>query len=142
MAISWFWWAVMSAVFAALTAVFAKVGLEKIDADAATWVRTCVIWICITALISGAHKWGALQQLTAQNWIFLILSGLVAAASWLCYFRALQLGDVSQVSSIDRSSAVLVVLLAVALLGERPNPREWLGIALTVLGVLILGWKR
>lgn len=139
---SWFWWALLSALFAALTAIFAKVGLARVDADAATWVRSCVILACVTALMASAGKWSALQQFTSRTWVFLVLSGLVAAASWLCYFRALQLGTASQVAMVDRSSAVLVVLLAVGFLAERPSPREWLGIGLAIAGVMILGLGR
>lgn len=139
---SWFWWALLSALFAALTAIFAKVGLAKVDADAATWVRSCVILACVTVLMASAGKWSALQQFTSRTWVFLVLSGLVAAASWLCYFRALQLGSASQVAMVDRGSAVLVVLLAVGFLAERPSPREWLGIGITIVGVLILGLGR
>ena len=127
-------WALLSALFAALTAILAKLGLEDADADAATWVRTTVILACVSLLVSMTGKWNAVLQLTQRQWVFLTLSGLAAAASWICYFRALQIGTATQVSVVDRGSLAVVALLSILLLAERPQPREWIGIALVILG--------
>lgn len=134
-ATSWLGWALLSALFAALTAILAKLGLADADADAATWARTTMILLCISAVLSLAGKWSAVLQLTQRQWLFLVLSGIAAAASWLCYFRALQAGTVTQVSVVDRGSLAIVVLLSVLLLAERPQPREWIGVALVLIGV-------
>mgnify|MGYP003608312197 CR=1 FL=1 len=133
-ALGWLRWALLSALFAALTAILAKLGLEDADADAATWVRTTVILACISLLVSISGKWNAVLQLTQRQWVFLTLSGLAAAASWICYFRALQIGTATQVSVVDRGSLAVVALLSILLLAERPQPREWIGIALVILG--------
>lgn len=139
---AWFWWALLSACFAALTAVLAKVGVQRIDSDMATWIRTCVIWLSLTAFILAANKWTSPATIPTRTWLFLVLSGLAAAASWVCYFRALQLGEASQVAPIDKASLLLVILFAYVFLGERPSSREWVGISLIGAGVLLLGFKR
>ncbi len=138
----WFYYALASAVFAALTAIFAKVGLQGINSDFATFIRTIVIIVALTAFLSYTKKWQPLHTLSAKNWVFLILSGLATGASWLAYFKALQLGDASQVAPIDKLSLVLVTIFAVIFLGERPNGQEWLGIGLVAVGVLVLAFKR
>lgn len=140
-ATNWFFWAVLSAVFAALTAIFAKVGLEGVDSDLATLVRTVVILIVLAAFVVLAGKWTNPLALSPRSQWFLVLSGLATGASWVCYFRALQIGEASKVAPVDKLSVVLVALFAVALLGERPAPREWLGIALVGIGVVILALK-
>ncbi|WP_314341806.1 EamA family transporter [Simonsiella muelleri] len=138
----WFYWAAASAVFAALTAIFAKVGLQGINSDFATFIRTIVIMIALMAFLSYTKKWQPLSSLTGKNWLFLILSGLATGASWVAYFKALQLGNASQVAPIDKFSLVLVTIFAVIFLGERPNSQEWLGIGLVAAGVLVLAFKR
>lgn len=138
---NWFFWAVLSAVFAALTAIFAKIGLEGIDSDLATLVRTVVIFFVLAAFVLFTGKWSNPLGLPAKSWTFLVLSGLATGASWVCYFRALKIGDASKVAPVDKLSVVLVALFAVALLGERPSPREWLGIALVAFGVVVLALK-
>lgn len=140
-ATSWFVWALLSAVFAALTAIFAKIGLEGIDSDLATLVRTVVILVVLAAFVVLAGKWVNPLELPPKSWLFLVLSGLATGASWVCYFRALKVGDASKVAPVDKLSVVLVALFAVALLGERPAPREWLGIALVGIGVVVLALK-
>jgi transporter family protein len=140
-AANWFYWAALSAVFAALTAIFAKIGLEGIDSDLATLVRTVVIFFVLSAFVVVAGKWTNPLLLPAKTWTFLVLSGLATGASWVCYFRALKIGDASKVAPVDKLSVVLVALFAVALLGERPSLREWLGIALVGLGVVVLALK-
>ncbi|WP_277073782.1 EamA family transporter [Simonsiella muelleri] len=138
----WFYWAAASAVFAALTAIFAKVGLQGINSDFATFIRTIVIMMALVAFLSYTKKWQPLSSLTGKNWLFLILSGLATGASWVAYFKALQLGNASQVAPIDKFSLVLVTIFAVIFLGERPNSQEWLGIGLVAAGVLVLAFKR
>ena len=138
----WFYWAAASAVFAALTAIFAKLGLQGINSDFATFIRTIVIMVALVAFLSYTKKWQPLSSLTGKNWLFLILSGLATGASWVAYFKALQLGNASQVAPIDKFSLVLVTIFAVIFLGERPNSQEWLGSGLVAAGVLVLAFKR
>lgn len=140
--ISWFYWALFSAVFASLTAIFAKVGLEGIDSDYATLIRTIVIIIFLTAIVSLSKKWVNPLKLNVKSLSFLLLSGLATGASWLCYFRALKIGEASKVAPVDKLSLVLVAIFAFTFLGERPSMREWTGILFVALGVLILGLKR
>lgn len=139
---SWFFWALASAVFAALTAIFAKVGIEGVDSDLATWVRTVVILIVLSGFVYFAGKWSNPAELSSKTWVFLILSGLATGASWVCYFRALKIGNASQVAPVDKLSLVLVAVFAFAFLGERPSPREWLGILMVAAGVFVLAWKK
>ena len=139
---SWFVWAILSACFAALTAIFAKIGLEGIDSDFATLFRTVVILIVLAGFVAYAGKWSNPMDLRGKTVLFLVLSGLATGASWVCYFRALKIGDASKVAPIDKLSVVLVALFAVVFLGERPSAREWLGISLVGAGVVVLGLKR
>ena len=139
---SWFFWAALSACFAALTAIFAKVGIQGIDSDFATLIRTVVIVLLLATFVGVAGKWSDPRTLSPKTLLFLSLSALATGASWVCYFRALQIGDASQVAPVDKFSLVLVAVFAFAFLGERPSPREWLGIGLVASGVLILAFKR
>ena len=139
---NWVAWALLSAVFAALTAIFAKVGLKGVDSDYATLVRTAVIVVTLGALVGVTGKWQNPATLSARAALFLVLSGLATGASWVFYFRALKVGDASRVAPIDKFSVVLVALFATAFLGERPLPRDWLGIGLVGAGVLLLALKR
>jgi transporter family protein len=138
----WFFWAALSAAFAALTAIFAKIGIQGVDSDLATLVRTFVILFVLAAFVWLAGKWTNPLELSGKTWLFLALSALATGASWVCYFRALQLGNASQVAPVDKFSVVLVALFAVAFLGERPSLREWAGIGLVAAGVLTLAIKR
>lgn len=138
----WLYWALASALFASLTAIFAKVGLQGIDSDFATFIRTIVIIFALVAFLTYSGKWQSLASLTSKNWTFLILSGLATGASWLAYFKALQMGNASQVAPIDKFSIVLVTLFAVLFLGERPSGQDWVGIGLITAGVLFLAIKR
>lgn len=140
--LSWFHWALFSAVFAALTAIFAKIGIQGVDSDLATLVRTGIIVVVLAGFVWFAGKWSNPLALPRKTWIFLTLSALATGASWVCYFRALQIGDASKVAPIDKFSLVLVALFAVVFLGERPAPREWLGILMIAGGVLVLALKR
>ena len=138
----WFFWAALSAVFAALTAIFAKVGVRDVDSDLATLIRTFIVAIVLSAFVVLAGKWRNPIELSGKTWLFLALSALATGASWSCYFRAIQLGNVSQVAPVDKLSVVLVAIFGFALLGERPLPREWFGIALITAGVIAIVWKR
>jgi transporter family protein len=139
---TWFYWAVMSAVFAALTAIFAKIGIQNVDSDLATLVRTAIILVVLSGFVIYAHKWSNPLQLSGKTWTFLVLSGLATGASWVCYFRALKIGDASKVAPVDKLSVVLVAIFAVIFLGERPSPRDWFGIVLVAGGIVILGTRR
>ena len=138
----WFYWAILSAVFAALTAIFAKIGIQGVDSDLATLIRTVIILVVLGAFIVYAGKWSNPLKLPAKTWLFLGLSGLATGASWICYFRALQIGEASKVAPVDKLSLVLVAIFAFAFLGERPSLREWSGIAMVAGGVLVLAFKR
>lgn len=139
---NWMYWALGSAIFAALTAIFAKIGIEGVDSDLATLIRTAFILVVLGAFVALAGKWSNPAQLSGRTWLFLLLSALATGASWVCYFRALKLGDASQVAPVDKLSLVLVAVFAFAFLGERPAPREWLGIAMVAAGVLVLALKK
>lgn len=139
---SWFAWAILSAVFAALTAVFAKVGLQAVDSDLATLIRTGVIIVALAGFVWVTGKWRNPSELGSKTWLFLTLSGLATGASWVCYFRALKLGEASKVAPVDKFSLVLVAIFAYLFLAERPSMREWIGIAMVGAGVVILALKR
>ena len=138
----WFFWALGSAAFAALTAIFAKIGLEGVDSDLATLIRTFVIVVVLAAIVMALGKWRNPFELSSRTWLFLTLSGLATGASWVCYFRALKMGEASKVAPVDKLSVVLVALFAVVFLGERPVPREWAGIGLVAAGVFVLALRR
>lgn len=138
----WFYWALLSAVFAALTAIFVKVGVQDVDADLATLIRTAIIMVALAAFVISTDKWTNPFTLSPKTWLFLGLSGLATGASWVCYFRALKIGDVSRVAPVDKFSLVLVAVFAVVFLQERPSSQEWLGIMMIAGGVLLLALKR
>jgi bacterial/archaeal transporter family protein len=138
----WFHWALLSAVFASLTAIFAKIGLEGVDSDFATLIRTVIILFAITWFVLYTGKWSDPFALRPKTWAFLTLSGLATGASWVCYFRALQIGDAAKVAPVDKLSVVLVAIFAVIFLGERPAAKDWLGIILVGAGVILLGLKK
>lgn len=138
----WIGYALLSAAFAALTAILAKLGLEGIDSDYATLVRTAVIAVVLATFVVVLGKWRNPATLPSRSLVYLVLSGLATGASWVCYFRALKLGDASKVAPIDKLSVALVAVFAVVFLGERPAPRDWLGIGLVVAGVLLLSLRR
>ena len=138
----WFTWALLSAAFAALTAVLAKVGLEGVDSDYATLVRTVVILLCLAAFVRLTGKWRSPLTLAPRAGLFLALSGLATGASWVCYFRALKVGEASKVAPVDKLSLVLVAVFAFLFLHERPSWRGWLGIALVGTGVVVLTLRR
>lgn len=138
----WFFWAALSACFAALTAIFAKVGIQGVDSDFATLLRTAIIVCLLAVFVAAIGKWMDPRNLSPRTLLFLGLSALATGASWVCYFRALQMGQASQVAPVDKFSLVLVAVFAFAFLGERPSLREWAGIGLVASGVLVLAIKR
>ncbi|MCD4514233.1 EamA family transporter [Brucella pseudogrignonensis] len=138
---SWQFWALMSAVFAALTAIFAKVGIQGINSDFATLVRTLVIIGALCLFLTVTGQWQKPGEISAKSWVFLVLSGLATGASWLAYFRALQIGDASRVAPVDKLSVVLVALFGAAFLGERMSTINWLGIALIGCGVVLVALR-
>src|SRR5215470_7034724 len=135
---SWQLWALLSAVFAALTAIFAKVGVEGINSDLATLIRTVIVLITLSLILFATGQFSQPGPIAAKSWLFLLLSGLGTGASWLCYFRALKLGPATLVAPIDKLSVVLVALFGVAFLGERPSPNGWIGIALIATGAVLI----
>ncbi len=139
---SWFYWAIMSAVFAALTAIFAKIGIQGVNSDFATLIRTFIISIILVFFVWFTGKWSNPFELSSKTWVFLGLSALATGASWICYFRALQIGDASKVAPVDKLSLVLVAIFAFTFLGERPVLREWAGISMVAGGVILLAIKR
>lgn len=136
--LSWQFWAVGSAVFAALTAIFAKVGIAGVGSDFATFIRTIVILVSIAFILSLTGGWQAPSTVSPKSWLFLVLSGLATGASWLFYFRALKIGQASQVAPVDKLSVVLVAAFAAIFLGERLSPMHWLAVGMIALGAVML----
>jgi transporter family protein len=135
---AWIVWALLSACFAALTAVFAKVGVEHVNPDAATLIRTLVILAVLTAMVSLTGELRSVANASGRTYLFLVLSGLATGASWLCYFRALSLADASRVAPLDKLSVVLVALFGAVFLGERLSVVNWLGIAMIGAGAWLV----
>ena len=138
---SWQFWAVLSAFFAALTAIFAKVGVENVGSDFATFIRTVVILAALALILTATGGWQSLGTVSSRSAVFLTLSGLATGASWICYFRALQVGDAARVAPIDKMSVVLVAVFGVAFLGERLAIANWLGVALIAGGAVLVAWR-
>ena len=139
---SWQMWALLSAVFAALTAIFAKVGVEDINPDLATFIRTVIVLASFAIILFATGQFSAPGPISTRTWTFLVLSAFATGASWLCYFRALKLGPATLVAPIDKLSVVLVALFAFVFLGERPSASGWLGIALIATGAVLLAVKK
>jgi bacterial/archaeal transporter family protein len=137
----WIVWALLSAVFAALTAILAKLGVQNVDPDLATLVRTVVVIAALAAFVLATGKWRNPATLNSKTLLFLMLSGLATGASWVCYFRALKVGEASKVAPVDKLSVVLVAIFAVVFLAERPSGREWVGICLVAAGAVLLAVK-
>ena len=138
---SWLPWALGSAAFAALTAIFAKAGLVGVDSDFATLLRTFLIVALLGAFVLATGKWSNPAALSPRTLGFLAASAMATGASWVCYFRALKIGPASKVAAVDKMSLLLVALFAFAFLGERLVPREWLGVSLIGIGVIVLAIK-
>ena len=135
---TWQLWAVLSAIFAALTAIFAKVGVANINSDLATFIRTCVILLTLALIVYATGQFENPTSIAPRTYLFLVLSGLATGASWLCYFRALKLGNASQVAPVDKLSVVLVAIFGALLLGEKLTMLNWLGVALIALGAVLV----
>ena len=139
---SWLIWALLSAGFAALTAIFAKAGLDGVHPDIATLIRTGVIVVVLAGMVYFTGVWANPLNLSPRSLAFLVASGLATGASWVCYLRALKVGDASKVAPVDKLSVLLVAVFAVLFLGERPSAREWFGILLVGAGVVLLAVRR
>ena len=131
-------WAILAAIFAALTAIFAKVGVSGVNSIFATFLRTIVVVLALGLLVWLTGEVQSLSTISAKTGIFLVLSGLATGASWLCYFRALQLGKVSQVAPIDKLSVVLAAIFAAVFLGEKLSVTGWSGVGLIGLGAVLV----
>jgi transporter family protein len=138
---SWQLWALLSALFAALTAIFAKVGVEGINSDLATLIRTAIVLVTLAMILFATGQFTSPGPISTKSWVFLTLSALGTGASWLCYFRALRLGPATLVAPIDKLSVVLVALFGAVFLGERPSPQGWIGIALIAAGAVLIAIK-
>ncbi|MCQ1058020.1 EamA family transporter [Photobacterium sp. DNB23_23_1] len=138
---SWLFWAALSAVFASLTAILTKLGVSNINSDFATFIRTCVILVMVGGIAFFTKQFQSLDTLSTKGLVFLVLSGLATGASWLCYFRAMSLGQAAQVAPVDKLSVVLVAVFGVLLLGENLSTINWLGVALITLGVILVAWQ-
>lgn len=137
----WSFWAMAAAVLAALTSLLAKVGLEGLPSNLATLLRTAVVGVVLVALVLARGELLPLSALPRRSLLFLGLSGLATAGSWLCFFRALQMGPVARVAPIDKFSVVLVALGGVAFLGESLSPIQWLGVVLIAVGAALVAWS-
>lgn len=135
---SWQIWALLSAGFAALTAIFAKVGIENVNPDFATFIRTIVILLAAGGIVVATGHWQDPAAIPTRTWVFLILSGLATGLSWISYFRALKLGQAAQVAPIDKLSVVIVAIVATVFLGEKLSPGAWAGVAMIAGGAVLV----
>lgn len=139
--LTWPFWALLSAAFAALTAIFAKVGIENVNSDFATFIRTIVILFAAGMMVYVTGNWQSPSAVSPKTWLFLVLSGLATGASWICYFRALKLGNAAQVAPIDKLSVVFVAVFAVLFLGEKLSLPNWLGVILIACGAVLVAYR-
>jgi len=139
--LAWQFWAVLSAVFAALTAIFAKVGVENVNSDFATFVRTVIILGILSLILVATGEWQPIRSVSTRTYLFLALSGLATGGSWICYFRALKLGDAARVAPIDKLSVVLVAVFGVVFLGEGLAFLNWVGVLLIASGAVLIAYN-
>jgi transporter family protein len=139
--VNWIYWALLSAFFAGVTAILAKKGVEGMDSNLATAIRTTVVLVFSWAIVLVANAGISLGAISRRAWLFLMLSGLATGLSWLCYFRALQLGEASRVAPVDKLSVVFAIVLAALVLHEKLGWQHWIGGALIVSGAVIIAWK-
>jgi len=139
--LAWQFWAVLSAVFAALTAIFAKVGVENVNSDFATFVRTVIILGILGLILVATGEWQPIRSVSTRTYLFLALSGLATGGSWICYFRALKLGDAARVAPIDKLSVVLVAVFGVVFLGEGLAFLNWVGVLLVASGAILIAYN-
>ncbi|CAI9401954.1 hypothetical protein ANOBCDAF_00807 [Pleomorphomonas sp. T1.2MG-36] len=137
----WQTWAILSAICAAATAILAKVGVGAISSDLATLIRTAVVLALAAAVVSVSGGLSQIATVPGRAWLFLVLSGLATGASWLCYFRALKLGEASRVAPVDKLSVVFIAILAALFLGERLSPQATAGVALIAAGAVLVAWQ-
>jgi bacterial/archaeal transporter family protein len=137
---AWQFWALLSAMFAAVTAIFAKIGVTEISSNFATFVRTLVVIGALGGILTATQGWQSPATVPGRSWLFLMLSGLGTGASWVCYFRALKLGEAARVAPVDKLSVVLVAVFGVIFLGERLTVSNWLGIILIAGGSILVAW--
>ena len=135
---SWVFWAILAAAFAALTAIFAKIGVDDINSNLATFIRTVVVVVALGVLVWATGQIQGISAISSKTALFLVLSGLATGASWLCYFRALKLGQASQVAPVDKLSVVLVAVFAAIFLGEQLSAIGWGGVALITAGAVMV----
>ncbi len=135
---SWLTWALLSAAFAALTAIFGKIGVQNVNSDLATFARTLVVIAVLGAILISTGQMKSLGAIGGRTWLLLTLSGLATGASWVCYYRALKIGDAARVAPVDKLSVVLVALFGVAILGERLSTAAWAGVALIAAGAVLV----
>ncbi|RDV02323.1 EamA family transporter [Undibacter mobilis] len=138
---SWQVWAALAAVFAALTAIFAKIGVENVNSDFATFIRTIVILMTLALILVATGQFQSPGSVSPRTYVFLVLSGLATGASWICYFRALKIGEAAKVAPIDKLSVVLVAIFGVIFLGERLSGINWLGVALIAAGAILVAYR-
>ncbi|MFG1411336.1 EamA family transporter [Xanthobacter sp. VTT E-85241] len=138
---SWQFWALGAALFAALTAIFGKLGVSAVHSDLATLIRTIVILAIITLMVVAGQAWQPLDTISAKTWLFLVLSGSATGASWLCYFRALQIGEAAKVAPLDKLSVVMVAVFGALFLGERLSLINWAGVALIAAGAILVALR-
>ncbi|NHT77798.1 EamA family transporter [Rhizobiaceae bacterium CRRU44] len=141
MLLGWPFWALLSAGFAALTAIFAKVGIENVNSDFATFVRTIVILLAAALMLWITGNWQQPSSVSPRSWLFIILSGFATGASWICYFRALKLGDAPRVAPVDKLSVVFVAVIAVVFLGERLSVPNWIGVIMIAVGAVLVAYR-
>lgn len=134
----WFLFALLSAIFAALTSILAKIGIDGVNSNLATAIRTVVVVIMAWGMVFLTNAQGSIGSITRKSWIFLILSGLATGVSWLCYYRALQIGEVNKVVPVDKLSVIITLILAFVFLQEKATPKSWIGCILIGLGTLIM----
>ena len=139
---SWIIFALASAIFAALTSILGKIGITGVDSNLGTAIRTSVVLLMAWIVVALHATPAQIRTIPLRDHVWIAASGIATTASWLCYYRALQLGEVAQVAPVDKLSVVLAALFAVAFLGERPSLREWLGLGLVGAGVVVLVWRR
>jgi bacterial/archaeal transporter family protein len=137
---AWQFWALLSAFFAALTAIFAKVGVENVNSDFATFVRTLVIICVLAAILTALGEWQAPTTVAGRTYVFLVLSGLATGASWICYFRALKIGEAARVAPIDKLSVVMVAIFGAVFLSERLSLLNWAGVSLIAAGAILVAY--
>ena len=134
----WAIFALLSAIFAALTSILAKVGIEGVNSNLATAIRTVVVVVMAWGMVFLTNAQNGIAEISKRSWLFLVLSGLATGVSWLCYYKALQLGEASKVVPIDKLSVIITLILAFVFLHEQPTPKSWLGCVLIGIGTLVM----